>query len=85
MIHAHIEKHLNSDFDTITLIDKSNKDNIIGVFYTHNAIVNGFDKAFFYIRTDNGGMLYFDSFIITREQEDGTKLEVERECKPKQM
>ena len=85
MIHAHIEKHLNSDFDTITLIDKSNKDNIIGVVYIHNAIVNGFDNSFFYLHTDNGGMLYFESFNIIQEQEDGTRIEVVKECKPKQM
>jgi hypothetical protein len=81
LIHAQIERHL--DFDTITLIDKSDKDNIVGVLKIHKAIVNGFDQAFFYVPIENIGMLYFESFTIIEEQEDGTVIEIESQLKPK--
>lgn len=81
MIHAQIERHL--DFDTITLIDKSDKDNIVGVLKIHKAIVNGFDQSFFYAPIENIGMLYFKSFTIIQEQEDGTIIEIESQLKPK--
>jgi hypothetical protein len=81
LIHAQIERHL--DFDTITLIDKSDKDNIVAVIKIHKAIVSGFDQSFFYVPIDNIGMVYFKSFTIIQEQEDGTIIEIESQLKPK--
>ena len=85
MIHAQIEKHLNSNFDTITLIDISDNNNIIGVIKIRGAIVRGFDQAFFYIPIDHEGMIYFESFCVIEERIDGSRIEVEKECKPKPM
>lgn len=69
----------------MTLKDNFDNDNIIGVFKIRNAIIKGFDQSFFYISIDDVGMIYFESFCIVQEKEDGTKIEVERECKPKVM
>jgi len=83
LIHAQIERHI--DFDTIILKDKSNKDDIVAVLKIHRAIVNGFDQAFFYVPIDNIGMLYFKSYTIIQEQEDGTIIEIENQSKPKEV
>lgn len=81
MIHAQIERHF--DLDTVTLIDKLDKNNIVGVLNLPDVIVRGFDQAFFYISLDNCGMLYFESFVIIQKQEDGTVIEIESQLKPK--
>jgi hypothetical protein len=81
LIHAQIERHF--DLDTVTLIDKLDKNNIVGVLNLRNVIVRGFDQAFFYISLDNFGMLYFESFVIIQKQEDGTVIEIESQLKPK--
>jgi hypothetical protein len=81
LIDAQIKRHL--DLDTITLIDKSDNNNVIGVLKIRKAIVNGFDQSFFYVPIEDIGMLYFESFTIIQEQEDGTIIEIENQLKPK--
>lgn len=81
LIHLKIEKSLNSKLDTITLLDRNERDNIVAVLKTHDAIVRGFGQNFFYMSIDNG-MLYFKSFNILQEQDDGSIIEVEQQQNP---
>jgi hypothetical protein len=62
------------------MYDRSNNDNIVGVFPSIEAQVKGFDQAFFFQTTNCVGMLYFESFDIVELLENGSqkKLRVKR-------
>lgn len=66
----------------MTLVDKSNDDNIVAVLPAKEVHVGGFDQAFFFHSTDCEGMVYFESFEMIEFQENGDPHVIAREYKP---